>query len=70
MNDKAEQHLMKLKINTAVAMDEKYRAGQAEHGGFLGEMGAGELLDNAIDEAIDQVVYLLTLRDKLNAANK
>jgi len=46
-------------------VDSKYRAGQAEHGGNLFDMITVELVDNAILEAIDQVVYLITLRDKL-----
>lgn len=43
----------------------KYEKGQAEHGGNLWESDKQTLIYNAIDEAIDQVVYLLTLREKL-----
>lgn len=43
-------------------MADKYIKGQKEHGGNLWDKSDGELLDNAIDEAIDQVVYLLTIR--------
>jgi hypothetical protein len=57
---------MKLKIQSAVLMDEKYRKGAEEHGGFLGDMTPEDLIANAIDEAIDQLVYLLTLRDKFD----
>ena len=42
---------------------EKYIKGQKEHGGRLWEEEG--LLDMAIDEAIDQVVYLLTLKQQL-----
>lgn len=41
----------------------KYRAGQKEHGGQLWNKHG--LLDMAIDEAIDQVVYLVTLKQQL-----
>lgn len=44
----------------------KYMRGQAEHGGRLWEKKG--LIDMAIEEAIDQVVYLLTLKDQLDAA--
>jgi hypothetical protein len=47
-------------------VDTKYRAGQAEHGGDLFRQTAVELCDAAILEAIDQVVYLFTLRDQLS----
>lgn len=42
---------------------QKYLRGQAEHGGQLWQKSG--LLDMAIDEAIDQVIYLLTLREQL-----
>lgn len=41
----------------------KYLAGQAEHGGELWRKRG--LIDHAIEEAIDQIVYLLTLREQL-----
>jgi len=41
----------------------KYVTGQKEHGGNLWEKEG--LLDMAIDEAIDQVIYLLTLKKQL-----
>lgn len=46
-------------------VDDKYRKGVAEHGGNLWDNPSESLLDMAIDEAIDQVVYLLTLKAKL-----
>jgi hypothetical protein len=42
---------------------EKYNKGQVEHGGNLWEKKG--LIDMAIDEAIDQVVYLLTLKKQI-----
>lgn len=44
----------------------KYAAGQAEHGGQLWRKTG--IIDMAIEEAVDQVIYLLTLRDQLVAA--
>lgn len=46
-------------------MHAKYEKGAAEHGGNLWEKDEDWLLDQAIDEAIDQVVYLLTLKEKI-----
>ena len=40
----------------------KYARGQAEHGGNLWEKPG--LLDHAIEEALDLVIYLLTLREQ------
>ncbi len=48
-------------------MADKYTAGQREHGGNLWDLTTEQLLANAIDEAIDQVVYLLTIRRKLRS---
>ena len=46
----------------------KYAAGAKEHGGNIWERYSElELIDSAIDEAIDQATYLLTLRDKIKA---
>ena len=44
---------------------DKYEKGQAEHGGNLWESSELYLVEEALKEAIDQVVYLITLRDKI-----
>lgn len=41
----------------------KYKAGQKEHGGMLWTKPG--IIDMAIDEAVDQVIYLLTLKHQL-----
>lgn len=41
----------------------KYMAGQEEHGGELWRKQG--IIDMAIEEAVDQVIYLLTLREQL-----
>ena len=65
MNKEQEKHLQRVKDVFETSVDAKYRAGQKEHGGDLW-LKAG-LIDMAIDEAIDQVVYLMTLKDQLNS---
>lgn len=58
-----EQHLQSIKDNFAALADLKYRKGQHEHGGNLWEKK--HLIDMAIDEAIDQVCYLFSLKDQI-----
>ncbi len=43
----------------------KYIKGKIQHGGDLTDMSADQLVDEAINEAVDQLVYLITLKDKL-----
>lgn len=62
-----ETHLECLKLQFGLWADKKYRNGQREHGGNLWENTPIRLVELAIDEAVDQVAYLLTLRDKLVA---
>lgn len=63
MTNEQELHLKHIKAIFAVKVDEKYRAGQKEHGGDLIHNNALNLLDMAIAEAVDMVVYLETLRE-------
>ena len=64
MTNAQETHLENLKWDVFKVIDKKYRRGAKEHGGVLSDMSEDDLLDNAIDEAIDQVVYLFTLKSK------
>lgn len=57
-----EAHLARLKATITADLDAKYRAGQAEHGGNLWEKPG--MLEAAIEEALDQLTYLYTLRDQ------
>lgn len=66
MTDERETHLDEIKTEFLHLVDEKYRIGQKNHGGNLFEQTSNKLLNNAIEEAIDMVVYLLTLKNKLN----
>jgi hypothetical protein len=66
MTREQEDHLQTIKWYFTTNCDTKYRKGQAEHGGNLFDLTPIQLLDSAIEEAIDQVVYLVTLRQKLS----
>src|SRR3990167_4934944 len=62
MTPEQEKHLQKIKDQFNELVDSKYRKGQEAHGGDL--WAKSGLLDMAIEEAIDQVTYLITLKDK------
>lgn len=64
MNPEQEKHVEDISKEFYIAMAIKYEAGAKEHGGNLWDMDEDRLLECAIEEAIDQVVYLLTLRKK------
>lgn len=63
MELQSEEHLEWLKEEAQKRIDSKYRMGQEEHGGYLPDKEG--LLDEAINEAIDMLVYLLTLKKQL-----
>lgn len=65
MTDAQERHLASIKALFDSAVDAKYRAGQREHGGNLWDQATLQLVDAAIEEAIDQYVFLVTLRRRL-----
>ncbi len=65
MTPKHEAHLAHLLKLGGELLDQKYRAGNAKHGGFLPTKP--DLIDEAIHEALDQFVYLDTLRDQISA---
>ena len=65
MTSEHEAHLAHLKAEFTADLDAKYRAGQIEHGGNIWEKPG--MLEHAIEEAIDLVVYLYTLRDQIKA---
>lgn len=60
-----ENHLRDLKYEVLNALNKKYRAGAEEHEGDLLSLSAEQLIDEAINENIDQITYLLTLKEKL-----
>ena len=64
---KHELHLTTLQMAAVESMDKKYKRGVEEHGGTkLWEMPAVSLVENAIEEATDQLTYLLTLRQQMH----
>jgi hypothetical protein len=65
MTPAQEEHLARITSEFSTRCSIKYRQGQLEHGGNLWELPLLQLIDNAIDEAIDQQVYLQTIRDKV-----
>ncbi len=65
MSPAQEDHLARVKQEFLALVDAKYRAGAREHGGELLEVPDLAILDFAIEEAVDQVVYLLSLKEKL-----
>ena len=66
MTPAQQLHLEKILDYLTLRTAAKYEAGAKEHGGTLTDMSESDLLDNAIEEAIDQCVYLITLRQKFN----
>ena len=64
MDKQQEIHLARVKSEFIRLCNVKYRQGAKEHGGKLEDYTLLQLLDMALDEAIDQVVYLITARDK------
>lgn len=65
LNQAQESHLTRVKREFVALVDAKYRTGAAEHGGELLALPDLAILDLAIEEAVDQVVYLLSLKEKL-----
>jgi hypothetical protein len=62
MDAAQEAHLTRILTSFNAAARVKYAKGQREHGGNLWEKGG--LLDMALEEAIDQVIYLWTLKEQ------
>lgn len=60
MDQQHQEHLKTILKDFCDLASKKYVAGQKEHGGKLW-MKAG-IIDMAIEEAIDQVIYLFTLK--------
>ena len=58
-------HVVRIAKLFCLTMAKKYTKGQREHGGDLFNMPVLDLVENALHEAIGQVVYLTTLRDSL-----
>lgn len=57
------EHLTGIQTKFNSLLQTKYTKGVIEHGGNLWQKK--NLIDMAIDEAVDQVVYLLTLKQQI-----
>lgn len=64
LSKKQTDHMSSIAYEFSVLMANKYKEGVEEHGGNLWQMPFEDLLNNAIEEAIDQVVYLLTMKQQ------
>lgn len=61
-----QYHLDQIKLATCDLLEKKYKAGvQAYKGTKLWNMPAAQVVENAIEETIDQITYLLTLRQSI-----
>jgi len=64
---KHDLHLTTLQMAAVESMEKKYKKGVVENCGTkLWEMPTARLVEEAIAEATDQMVYLLTLRQQMH----
>lgn len=66
MNLRQKSHLKSIEHLLITWLRAKYTKGAEEHHGDLLDLTELQLVDEAINESIDQIVYLLTLRQKIN----
>ena len=64
MTREQQIHLDHIKRTIIRRVDAKYKRGAKEHGGNLLNMNGLRILDEAIDEATDLMIYLLTERQR------
>jgi hypothetical protein len=60
-----ERHLAAVLDSAHALIDQKFRAGQVQHGGNIWEKPG--MLQHAIEEVADQTVYLFTLEGQMSA---
>jgi len=58
-----QEHIRQILGEFSQIASQKYMTGVREHGGHLWEKKG--LIDMAIEEAVDQVIYLLTLKKQI-----
>jgi hypothetical protein len=64
---KHDLHMSTIQMAAVECIEKKYRRGVEENNGTkLWEMPAVNLVENAIEEATDQLTYLLTLRQEMH----
>lgn len=64
MTIEQEEHMYRVEDEFRILLRNKYKAGQAEHGGNLWEKPG--MIDMALEEVVDLAVYLLTLKEQSN----
>ena len=68
MDAEHQAHLSRIINQFTRDVSEKYDAGQREHGGNLWEKPG--MIEHALEEAIDMVVYLYTLKEQRDRGMK
>lgn len=63
MTDEQIEHMQGIGDDFRFLLNRKYSAGQKEHGGNLWDKEG--IIDMALDEAVDEIVYLLTLKKQI-----
>lgn len=67
LNEKQEKHRKEVVVTAMNLIHEKYTKGALEHKTNLKQdTTPSQLVDFALEEAVDQMVYLITLKQKLN----
>lgn len=61
-----EQHAQIIGNSVKAELITKYLKGASEHGGHIKDLTPLQLVEMALEEAIDQYVYLYTLKEALN----
>lgn len=62
MRPSCERHLQRIRERTNDLLAEKYRKGQAEHGGFLWRR---RIMPEVMAETLDLVCYVMTLEEHI-----
>lgn len=69
LSEAQKQHMLSLTEEIHGLFIRKYMKGAEEHNSNLWELSNEKLLNEAINEAIDQLAYLLTLKQNLRGRN-
>lgn len=69
MTKEQEAHLNSVVQFATEALIQKYTLGAIEHKGLITDLSTEVLLQEALNEALDQVVYLTTLIQKIKGSS-
>lgn len=71
LNTVQKQHRSEVVSNAVTLIHDKYTAGALEHQTNLKQdTTLAQLLEFAIEEAVDQMVYLITMKQKLDSSEE